>query len=160
VKTAPRVCLRMGRENERVKCSQKTVKGVPCQGHALAGSDRCASHAGRVGARPKLTPELADQIVALLGRGVPLGVAAAALGVCRASLYRWLSRPEPEFRAFAERVQQARAKGGLALVAAVLRQSETRWQSAAWILEREYPDRYGRPGDRPASRPESPGAST
>jgi hypothetical protein len=160
-------------QNGRVgRCIETTAKGEPCQSHAMPGSDRCASHLGRVGAKPKLTPELADRIVALLGRGVPLRVAATACGVSRASVYRWAARPEPEFRAFAERVQQARADGELAFVAAVLRQSETRWQSAAWLLTQIAPERYGRSGDRPAidgeprpfrstlaSPPESSGAS-
>ena len=111
-------------------------------------SDRCASHLGRVGAKPKLTPELADRIVALLARGVPLTVAAAACGVSRTSVYRWAARPEPEFRSFAERVRQARVDRELAFIAAVLRQGG--WRGAAWLLERIALERYGRPSDRPA----------
>jgi hypothetical protein len=143
-------------QNDRVGrcCSQTTVKGEPCQSYALAGSDQCASHVRRVGVKPKLTTEVADKIVALVGRGVPISFAAAAVDVSRASLYRWLRRPEPLFRSFAERVEQARANGEAALVVAIRGQAATMWRSAAWLLEREYPERYGRPGDRPAAASE------
>jgi Homeodomain-like domain-containing protein len=115
----------------------------------MPGGDRCASHLGRAGAKPKLTPELADRIVALISRGVPLAVTAAACGVSRASVYRWIARPEPEFRSFAERVRQARVNRELAFVAAVLRQGG--WRGAACLLERIAPGTYGRPSDRPAT---------
>jgi hypothetical protein len=45
-----------------------------------------------------------------------------------------------------------RANGEAALVVAILGQAATMWRSAARLLEREYPERYGRPGDGPAQR--------
>jgi hypothetical protein len=164
-----------GRENVDVsrRCEQTTAAGHGCRAWAVAGSDRCSSHLRLAGRKTTLTPQVADELTLMLTRGVPVGVACAAAGVSRPTLYRWLAREEPRFVAFRERIEQARAKGELALVLQIVRETPTRWQSAAWLLERIAPERYGRPGDRPAtdgerrpfrstlaSRPESSGAST
>jgi hypothetical protein len=71
--------------------------------------------------------------------------------VSRPTLYRWLAREEPLFVSFRDRVEQARAKGELALVLQIVRETPTRWQSAAWLLERIAPERYGRLRDRLAA---------
>jgi hypothetical protein len=69
--------------------------------------------------------------------------------VSRATLYRWLARDEPEFVAFQEQIEQARAQGEVVLVLRIIRESAVNWESAAWMLERLAPAQYGRPGDRP-----------
>lgn len=138
----------------------------------MAGSDLCSSHLRIAHRKTTLTPQLADQLAPMLRRGLPLATAAAAVNLPRSTLHRWLARPEPVYVAFRERVEQARAEGEVALVLRIARESTTRWQSAAWLLERIAPERYGRPAtddaprpadpfaDTLASRPESIGAST
>jgi hypothetical protein len=115
----------------------------------MAGSERCASHLRIAHRKTALTPAVAEQLALMLRAGVPLATAAAAVNVPRPTLYRWLARPEPMFVAFADRVERARAEGEAALVLQIVRESATRWQSAAWLLERINPGQYGRPGDRP-----------
>lgn len=95
-------------------------------------------------------PQVAERLALMLRSGVPLATAAAAVNVPRATLHRWLARPEPEYVSFREQVEQARAEGEAALVLRIARESATRWQSAAWLLERIAPAQYGPPGDRPA----------
>jgi hypothetical protein len=120
----------------------------------MAGSDRCSAHLRIAHRKTTLTTEVADRLALMLRSGVPLSTAAATLNLSRATLYRWLAREEPLYVAFQEQISDARAKGELALVAAVIRQSETRWQSAAWLLERLDPEQFGPPGDRPREPPD------
>ena len=137
------------------RCAQTTAAGRACRAWAVAGSDRCSSHLRLAGRKTTLTPRVVDKLTLLLANGVPVNVAAAAAGVSRATLYRWLGREEPQFAELRARVAEARAQGELALVLQIVRESRTRWQSAAWLLERIAPERYGRPGDRPADDDEA-----
>jgi hypothetical protein len=114
----------------------------------MAGADRCSAHLRIAHRKTTLTPQLAEQLALLLRTGVPLATAAAAVNVSRSTMYRWLARPEPTYVSFRERVEQSRAQGEVALVLQIARDSTTRWQSAAWLLERLAPEVYGRPSDR------------
>jgi hypothetical protein len=133
------------------RCAQTTAAGRACRAWAVAGSDRCSSHLRLAGRKTTLTPRIVDELTLMLAHGVPVGVACPAAGVSRQTLYRWLGREEPLFVSFRERIEQARAKGELALVLQIVRESATRWQSAAWLLERIAPERYGRVSDRLAA---------
>jgi hypothetical protein len=55
-----------------------------------------------------------------------------------------------DFREFRERVGQARAEGEARNVAII---ANADWKAAAWMLERQHADRWGRPGVRPAGAP-------
>lgn len=153
-KNAPKRGLRTwGRENVAVsrRCAQTTAAGQPCRARPMSGSDLCASHLRIAHRKTTLTPQVAEQLALVLRSGVPPATAAAAVNVSRSTLHRWLARPEPLYVAFREQVEQARAEGEAALVLRIARESATRWQSAAWLLERIAPARYGRPGDRHAT---------
>jgi hypothetical protein len=50
----------------------------------------------------------------------------------------------PEFAKFAEALTRARAKAERREVELILRAAEDDWRSAAWMLERRNPARYGR----------------
>jgi hypothetical protein len=134
------------------RCTQTTAAGEPCRSWAVAGSDRCSSHLRLAGRKPKLTTETADQLVAMLRSGVPLGVALATVNVGKQTFYRWVARSEPRFVVFRERVEQARAVGEAALFARVALGPEMPWQSAAWLLERQWPERWAPISRRPPER--------
>jgi transposase len=93
----------------------------------------------------KLTEAVTDDLVVLLGSGVPVPVAARAVGVSRRTLDRWLR--EDELR---ERVEQARATGPVSsesvsearLVVLLARAAQFDWKAAAWWLERRWPERW------------------
>jgi transposase len=109
---------------------------------------------GKVGRKVALTVEVADRIVQLLRAGNYVETAVAAAGIGRATFYEWLERGVPEgsaqadapFRAFRERVDRAKAEGEARNVALIVKAAATNWHAAAWMLERQYPDRWGRPG--------------
>jgi hypothetical protein len=46
-----------------------------------------------LGRPTKLTDQVADELVALLASGAPIGIAAATVGVSRRTLSRWLVGP-------------------------------------------------------------------
>jgi Tfp pilus assembly protein FimT len=106
-------------------------------------------------ARPsKLTAETQETIVAMLRAGNQIEYAAEAAGVSRATAYAWLERgtktgkinkPYADFAAAAE---QARAEAHARHVALIAKASSKSWQAAAWLLERQYPEMWGKPTDR------------
>jgi hypothetical protein len=79
-------------------------------------------------------------------------VAAEAAGITRMTFHRWIERgkaAEPgdeAFVAFLENVEEARAIAEAARVEAIA--SSKSWQAHAWILERQYPERWSKPSER------------
>lgn len=60
--------------------------------------------------------------------------AANELGIGRATLYRWLSDPRPEFRAFEQAMRRAHGEAAVHMAANVVRQSDRDWRAAiAWL---------------------------
>jgi len=104
-------------------------------------------------ARPKgttkleLEPELAARIITYIRAGSYVETAAAAAGVNKSTLYRWLERgaegQEP-FAGFATQVESALAEAELRDLARIDRAADNNWQAAAWKLERRNPKMWGR----------------
>lgn len=93
---------------EAPRCTGTTKRGTRCTKHAQPGSTRCAHHGFNIKAigRPtKLTDELVDTIVGLVLEGNYLDTAAAAAGIGRATLYRWLERADDIEAAAMEHVE-------------------------------------------------------
>lgn len=95
-----------------------------------------------------LTPEVAQAIVKAVSAGNPRGVAAAAAGVSRATLFRWLARGRREtegaYRDLCDGVKKAEARAVRRRVGVVRKAAASgAWQAAAWWLERRYPDEFG-----------------
>lgn len=88
------------------------------------------------------------RLVAALRAGAYLDVAARASGVDVDAL-----DDHPELL---ERIATARAEGEVASVAVISQAARSNWQAAAWLLEREYPDRWGRPAVRPVDESAPP----
>ena len=93
-------------------------------------------------ARPtKLTPEVQDLIVDGINAGLTFRLTCARVGVNPGTFYRWL---ESMYREFYEAVERAKADSALRLVSQITLQALTDWRAAAFILERRFPDDYGR----------------
>ena len=140
---------------EKRRCSQKTAKGKPCKGWAVEGSDRCVAHL-RLIHKTTFTPQLGATIIGQLQAGMHLAVVLAANGVGRSTFYEWREKGRPdqtkpeneEFREFRRRIDQARAQGEVALgmTLAAAGRRDPNW--AAWLLERQYPERWARASQR------------
>ena len=110
----------------------------------------------RIGRPPRLTPLLAKQLVAAVGRMGWLSPAARACGVPENVVAEWVSRgrgthpTRPATRAYAdfahaiERAQADWEASKLALIDTAARTKVECWTAAAWALERHAPERYGR----------------
>jgi hypothetical protein len=117
-----------------------------------------------VGRPSALTDDLRAQIERDLASGTTRARAAQRAGVPDNSLKRWLAEgkvvrrqldhappppPSPELP-IAERLVQAEP----GLVAAIIQAAQRgSWQAAAWLLERSYPDRWGRRDAKPPLPP-------
>lgn len=136
------------------QCSELTAKGERCRSRAVEGSDRCVAHLRRNGAKTILTTELADRLVAALRAGNYVNVSCAACGISRRTFADWMQRGEKAkqgdelYVRLRARVEEARAQGEVRNVAQIMTAAQTSWQAAAWLLERQYPDRWGRPSVR------------
>ena len=96
-------------------------------------------------AHPNLcTPERVDELCKAAELGATRAHAAQYAGITRATLQEWLRSDKPLHVAFAERYREAEAHGKLALLATIRKASSKQWQAAAWMLERTWPNEYGR----------------
>lgn len=116
----------------------------------MPGSDRCSAHLSLVGRKPSITPEKIDLLIAMLSAGNYVETACRAAGVPRRTFDDWVARgasTKPKdalYHDFRQRVSEARAKGEVRNVAAIAAAASESWQAAAWMLERQYPERWGR----------------
>lgn len=87
----------------------------------------------------------------MLERGAYLTHAAAAVGVDRRTLYRWLEVGSSDLAdgrdtqeaSFAEAVGRARARGRVAMCQVIDDAAKRDWRAAAWMLERTDPELFG-----------------
>ena len=92
-------------------------------------------------------------VLEALRLGAPRQQAAAAAGLSRVTLWRWL-REDPELAAEAE---QAEGSAEMAIIRTVCEASRTDRRAAAFLLERRYPARWGRGRGRVDDDDVSPG---
>lgn len=76
--------------------------------------------------------------------------AALAAGIPKATYYCWVNegkRPEahPRLKLWVRQLENASAQAEAGLLATINFHALKSWQAAAWIAERKWPDRYGRP---------------
>ena len=100
-------------------------------------------------ARPtKLTPEVQDIIVDGINAGLTCGLTCARAGVAPSTFYRWLEKGEAAksgvFCEFFDAVSRAKADSAMRLVSQITLQAPTDWRAAAFLLERRFPDDYGK----------------
>jgi hypothetical protein len=77
----------------------------------------------------------------MLRAGNHLDVAARASGFTVEQIDRWLARPG----VVANKIIQALAEWEVRGVTQIAQAAATNWQAAAWLLERQYPERWSRP---------------
>jgi len=88
----------------------------------------------------KYTLERAERILEAVGAGATLRAAAAAAGIDESTLWRWQQRNA----AFAKDLHAREAESEVVLVAIIRRAAETDWRAAMALLERRWPDTWGR----------------
>lgn len=102
------------------------------------------------GRKPKLTPGWIKKFVKYIRQGTPAKIACMACGVDESTYYRWLREARDGQNDLAVRLAAEVEKAEPEFEAAVLRRiyaaadHPRSWQAGAWLLERKFPDRYGK----------------
>lgn len=111
---------------------------------------------GKASTRNKIRdPDVRERIETALRAGAYREQAALHGGISVSTFYRWMKEgeaahdagipiAESPHRQLWEAVQNAEASGELHLLAIIKEQAPKSWQAAAWILERKYPNKWGR----------------
>ncbi len=98
--------------------------------------------------KPKLTQEMVDQAIALKADGLSNGDIICALGIHESTFYRWIGDPKNKLqRALCEGLKKEEARFKQTLLTTIRAAALARnqyWTAAAWLLERKYPDEYGK----------------
>ena len=108
--------------------------------------------------RTKLTKDLQALLVARLAVGNYIDAACMSVGISPASFYVWMDKGrEAEKKTerkrtaqdrlhmeFMEAVENAQGVSEVNALAMVRKAMPDAWQAAAWILERKFPERWGR----------------
>jgi transposase-like protein len=102
----------------------------------------------------KFTAETQARINAAIGAGAERALAAKYAGIGESTLYRWLERGqrderagiESKFRTFWSTVAKTEAEVQMRALAMIKVAGAKNWRAAIWMLERRYPERWGRRG--------------
>lgn len=102
--------------------------------------------------KPKITEDLIKIICELKGKGMSNKDICMAVGIHEATLYRWLNKPSARLhRVLSEEFKKAEARYKQELLDTIRGAALAKrqyWAAAAWLLERKYPDEFGRPETR------------
>lgn len=100
------------------------------------------------GRKTKLNAEVTERICKALRAGTYRKTAATLARISEKTFYGYLNRGQTEkaglYHDFFEAVQLAEAEGEAHLLATINAASKLDYRAACWILERKYPDRWGR----------------
>jgi transposase len=92
------------------------------------------------GRRSKYTPETVDKLTQAIRLGATYQLACNFAGIGVSTFHEWLNA-KPEF---AEVITQAEGDAAIKWLALVNKHATDQAQWAAWMLERRYPEMYGR----------------
>lgn len=113
--------------------------------------------------KTKLTMEMVETAISLKERGLYDCDIIDALGVHQSTFYRWLKEGETARqgsakRALCEGLKKANVGFKAALTDTIVRASEKPqfWTAAAWMLERRFPDQYGKMERKAADAADAP----
>lgn len=96
---------------------------------------------GTGGRKTVRTPENQAKLVQAIKMGSTHKLACQYAGMDESTFYRWM-QDDSEFR---NSIKEAEGAGAVELLMLIKRQAhEGSWQAGAWILERRYPEQYGR----------------
>ena len=102
--------------------------------------------------KTKITEDLIKIICELKGKGMSNKDICMAVGIHEATLYRWLNKPSARLhRVLSEEFKKAEARYKQELLDTIRGAALAKrqyWTAAAWLLERKYPDEFGRPETR------------
>ncbi len=94
------------------------------------------------------TPEVIARVAEGVRLGMPFAHAARRAGIGESTFYQWKQRGdagEQPFAEFLEAVESAKAECEAKQLQRIQRAARKgNWQASAWLLERRYPDEYGR----------------
>lgn len=95
---------------------------------------------------PRCTDQVIQDAIAMKKNGASNKDIAAYIGVSERTFYRWLNTPTSEKqRQFSQSIKKAEPEFKAALRSKIIDAAQHgSWQAAAWMLERLYPDEYGR----------------
>ncbi len=100
------------------------------------------------GRPPLLTPAVQAKLCELLASGVIIKTAAGFVGVSKATIHRWMALGRKKgsgiYRQFRQEVLRALAQAEIREVLVINKAGPKDWRAAAWILERRWPERWGR----------------
>ena len=107
-------------------------------------------------AKGKCTEQVIEEAVNLKRNGMTNKDIAAYIGIAEQTFYKWLNQPKGKLqREFSESLKKTEPEFKAALRSKILKAAEGgTWQAAAWLLERLYPEEYGRK-ERAAAEPEA-----
>ena len=126
---------------------------VPAGLASPAGGAGAGGASSRRRGRPsKFTEARAEQILWLVRHGFDDRYAAREVGISRATLYRWLDNPSPEFAAFRKSMLQAEAEAEAAVTVNIVRTSQRDWRAGVTWLRATHPERWNRTGRTRRSR--------
>ncbi len=95
-----------------------------------------------------LTPDVQERICTAIRAGAPPETAAVYAGVAARTYYRWMARGEREQRGefwqFCQAIKKALAEFEVRTVTLVQQAAPADWRAAMTLLERRFPDRWGR----------------
>ncbi len=98
--------------------------------------------------RAKLTQEMVDEAIRLKGDGLSNEDIICALGIHHSTFYRWIGEPKNRLqRALSDGLKKEEAQFKHTLLTTIRAAALARnqyWTAAAWLLERKYPDEYGK----------------
>lgn len=104
-----------------------------------------------MGRQTKLTPDVQEKVLHALRLGATHRLACDYAGIHKDTFYDWLKRGEAGaegdelFSDFSDLVKKAQAITATdCLLQIQAKAGEGVWQAAAWILERRFPDEYGK----------------
>lgn len=106
----------------------------------------------KTGRKPELNAETQKRICDMLKIGQTMTTAAEYGGVSRKTVEEWIRRGEDRDRreseeiyaAFAAAVKDAKLTSKIRNVTLITEAAKKHWTAAAWWLERNYPEEYGR----------------
>ena len=97
----------------------------------------------------KLTPKVEKEFVDLVKSGNYIETACVMVGIGRSTYYDWIKKANDSIESnrytkFRDNVRKAQAWAEARDIFIISRHAENNWRAAAWLLERKYPQRWGR----------------